>query len=93
MAPNNDDVKPIAHLAAVRDEKAKLAKEEDTPPSPRTFLFSLMNDEIVEQTGFLIATPSFVGVGELDGTILAVFNLDNLRYAIVKNDQKAAAAA
>lgn len=50
------------------------------------------DEEAFHLTGYLIVTPTFVGIAEADGTVTAVFPVDNIRRVVALSADEAAAA-
>ena len=54
----------------------------EVPPEPINFKITYTDGSELDYTGYLICTPNFVGVGELDGTIKVVVPLSTLKSIV-----------
>lgn len=70
---DNDKVISFGDTKSKKEVEAAL-------PIAREFLFALTDGKAFKMTGFLIATPSFVGIGTIDGTVMSVVPFENLLF-------------
>jgi len=84
----------VVNLAQAKAQKAQTTQDNTpTMPPARTFDFVDTDDNVTQVTGYIIGTPAFIGVGDEQGTILAVFPLGNLKRAVPTVEVQQPAAA